>query len=87
MDTLTKASPTNLSARATPPSPEETVPASWSELGRRFRRVRQFSLKLCETLEPEDYVIQTIPEASPTKWHRATATCSRPVSGMTEIET
>src|SRR5437879_4190500 len=37
----------------------------------RYRAVRQFSEKICETLEPEDYVIQTMPEMSPTKWHLA----------------
>ena len=52
----------------------ETIAASKSELGRRYRRVRAFSEKLCETLEPEDYVIQTMPEASPTKWHLAHTT-------------
>src|SRR3954447_12624146 len=46
-------------------------PTSKSELGRRFRNVRCFSEKICETLEPEDYVIQTMPEASPAKWHLA----------------
>jgi ergothioneine biosynthesis protein EgtB len=49
----------------------ETVPTSKSELEQRYRRVRRFSGKLCETLEPEDYVIQTMPETSPTKWHLA----------------
>lgn len=42
-----------------------------SELLERYRHVRGFSTKLCETLEPEDCVIQTMPEASPTKWHLA----------------
>jgi ergothioneine biosynthesis protein EgtB len=42
-----------------------------AELSRRYRNVRCFSEKLCETLEPEDFVIQTMPEASPTKWHLA----------------
>ena len=37
----------------------------------RYRYVREFSEKLCETLEPEDCVVQTMPEASPTKWHLA----------------
>jgi len=37
----------------------------------RYRRVRRFSEELCQTLEPEDYVIQTMPEVSPTKWHLA----------------
>src|SRR4051812_42997760 len=42
-----------------------------TELLRRYRGVRSFSKTICETLEPEDYVIQTMPEASPTKWHLA----------------
>ncbi|HVM46506.1 MAG TPA: hypothetical protein VMU04_00695, partial [Candidatus Acidoferrum sp.] len=37
----------------------------------RYRGVRRFSEELCQTLEPEDYVIQTMPEVSPTKWHLA----------------
>ena len=41
------------------------------KLLRRYLRVREFSKKICETLEPEDCVIQTMPEASPTKWHLA----------------
>lgn len=49
----------------------ELSSASESELLREYRRVRGSSEKLCETLEPEDYVIQTMPEASPTKWHLA----------------
>jgi len=51
--------------------PTEANPASRSGLERRYRHVRDFSGKLCETLEPEDYVIQTMPETSPTKWHLA----------------
>lgn len=49
----------------------ETIPNSNCELEQRYRRVRRFSEKLCETLQPEDYVIQTMPETSPTKWHLA----------------
>ncbi len=49
----------------------ERYSASKAELLRRYRYVRGFSKKICETLEPEDYVIQTMPEASPTKWHLA----------------
>lgn len=49
----------------------ETVPASKSGLARRYQNVRRFSEEICETLEPEDFVIQTMPEASPTKWHLA----------------
>src|SRR3954468_19839836 len=41
------------------------------ELLRRYLEVRSFSKTICETLESEDYVIQTMPETSPTKWHLA----------------
>ena len=36
-----------------------------------YRTVRTFSKKLCQTLQPEDCVVQTVPEVSPTKWHLA----------------
>ena len=39
-----------------------------------FHRVRQDSEQLCQSLKIEDYVIQTTPEASPTKWHLAHVT-------------
>ena len=38
---------------------------------RRYQEVRAFSEKLCEPLESEDYVIQSMPDASPAKWHLA----------------
>jgi len=34
-----------------------------------YNNVRAFTEKLCEPLETEDYVIQTMPDVSPTKWH------------------
>ncbi|MBA3831612.1 MAG: ergothioneine biosynthesis protein EgtB [Chthoniobacterales bacterium] len=37
----------------------------------RYRDIRDFSERLCETLEPEDYVVQSMPDVSPTKWHLA----------------
>src|SRR5262245_6070978 len=40
-------------------------------LADRFRRVRAFSEKLCEPLDTEDYVVQSMPDCSPTKWHLA----------------
>ncbi len=36
-----------------------------------YLRVRTHSEQLCVPLSPEDYVIQTAPEASPAKWHLA----------------
>ena len=70
MSTLSETLPTN-SSPAAASRERETISAPKSELQQRYRRVRRFSEKLCETLEPEDYVIQTMPEASPTKWHLA----------------
>lgn len=37
----------------------------------RYRSVRRFSEQLCEPLVTEDYVVQSMPDASPAKWHLA----------------
>ncbi|MBT8137045.1 MAG: ergothioneine biosynthesis protein EgtB [Gammaproteobacteria bacterium] len=39
--------------------------------GEKFRRVRATTTSLCTTLAPEDTVVQSMPDASPTKWHLA----------------
>ncbi len=71
MNTIAEALPTRSRSSALTGPTQETISTSKSELKQRYRRVRHFSRKLCETLEPEDYVIQTMPETSPTKWHLA----------------
>ncbi len=40
----------------------------------RYQTVRRFSELLCEPLVTEDYVIQSMPDTSPTKWHLAHVT-------------
>jgi ergothioneine biosynthesis protein EgtB len=40
----------------------------------RFHEVRRFTNALCAGLEPEDYVVQSMPDVSPTKWHLAHTT-------------
>jgi ergothioneine biosynthesis protein EgtB len=45
-----------------------------TNLDDRYETVRATSLALCRTLEPEDYVVQSMPGASPTKWHLAHTT-------------
>jgi ergothioneine biosynthesis protein EgtB len=40
----------------------------------RFREIRNFTTALCANLEPEDYVVQSMPDVSPTKWHLAHTT-------------
>ncbi len=55
-----------------PPLSERRAKKSRAEgLIERYREIRNFSERLCETLEPEDYVVQSMPDVSPTKWHLA----------------
>ncbi|MCH8325557.1 MAG: ergothioneine biosynthesis protein EgtB, partial [Bacteroidetes bacterium] len=39
------------------------------ELIERFKNVRSFSEELAKPLKTEDFVIQSMPDVSPTKWH------------------
>ena len=47
---------------------------SKSSLRERFSEVRHTSLRITEGLSPEDQILQSMPEASPTKWHLAHTT-------------
>ena len=58
-------------AIAPPPQAAALEPEA---LAARYQRVRNASLALAEPLAPEDQVVQTIPEVSPTKWHLAHVT-------------
>jgi ergothioneine biosynthesis protein EgtB len=49
-------------------------PLSSSRLAARFRQVRALTESLCAPLCVEDYGVQSIPEASPAKWHLAHTT-------------
>ena len=40
-------------------------------LSEDYRRIRAFTEALCEPLATEDYVVQTMEDVSPTKWHLA----------------
>ena len=40
-------------------------------LAEQYRQVRNATLALCTTLSAEDYVVQSMPDASPAKWHLA----------------
>jgi ergothioneine biosynthesis protein EgtB len=47
------------------------APSRSRRLIEQFRQVRDFSTRFCRSLEPEDYVVQSMPDVSPTKWHLA----------------
>jgi len=47
---------------------------STTTLAERYRHTRAVSLQLVRTLETEDYVVQSMPSVSPTKWHLAHTT-------------
>ena len=49
-------------------------PSRAQRLLTRFREIRNFTTGLCANLEPEDCVIQSMPDVSPTKWHLAHTT-------------
>ena len=53
------------------PSAQGTDSPSLSEISKRYEEVRDFSKELSDPLETEDYVIQTMKDVSPTKWHLA----------------
>jgi ergothioneine biosynthesis protein EgtB len=59
-------------ARARPTTP--TAGASRESLWSRYREVRATTERLCAPLEAEDYVPQSMPDASPVKWHLAHTT-------------
>ena len=52
-------------------SPIVAHPQSNQYFIEQYRKVRRFSEHLCEPLVTEDYIIQSMPDVSPTKWHLA----------------
>ena len=51
-----------------------TQSASADYFVEQYQQVRSFTEQLCEPLATEDYVIQSMPDVSPTKWHIAHVT-------------
>jgi hypothetical protein len=49
-------------------------PQSADELLAYYQHVRAFTEKMCAPMVTEDYVIQSMPDVSPTKWHLAHTT-------------
>ena len=53
---------------------ESVASDSPAALSARYAEVRGLTVALCRTLAPEDTVVQTMPDVSPTKWHLAHVT-------------
>jgi ergothioneine biosynthesis protein EgtB len=54
-------------------APQPTI-VSKSSLRERFSEIRHTSMRITDGLSPEDQMLQSMPEASPTKWHLAHTT-------------
>jgi ergothioneine biosynthesis protein EgtB len=71
-------SPPSVETASTPVAADRSLfPASQSRFERlrdRFHQIRKFTDALCVGLEPEDCVVQSMPDVSPTKWHLAHTT-------------
>ena len=71
-------SPASVEAASTPAAADRSLfPASQSRvecLRDRFNQIRNFTNALSAGLEPEDCVVQSMPDVSPTKWHLAHTT-------------
>jgi ergothioneine biosynthesis protein EgtB len=50
------------------------IDSTVSGLGQRYRAIRNHSLGLAASLSPEDQCVQSMPDASPVKWHLAHTT-------------
>jgi ergothioneine biosynthesis protein EgtB len=59
---------------ATEHSLYSTKPDRVERLRNRFHQIRNFTNSLCAGLEPEDCLVQSMPDVSPTKWHLAHTT-------------
>jgi ergothioneine biosynthesis protein EgtB len=71
---LSSTAVAKLKETATAPRRSPAEPTSAEKLLARFHEVRSFTGKLAQNLEPEDCVVQSMPEVSPTKWHLAHTT-------------
>jgi ergothioneine biosynthesis protein EgtB len=71
-------SPASVEAASTATASKRSlIPASQSRIESlcdRFHQIRKFTNALCAGLEPEDCVVQSMPDVSPTKWHLAHTT-------------
>jgi ergothioneine biosynthesis protein EgtB len=53
--------------------PGEAISQDLTLLAKQYQTVRRWTELICEPLATEDYVVQSMPDASPVKWHLAHA--------------
>jgi ergothioneine biosynthesis protein EgtB len=58
-------------ALVVPTEDDPALATDRAQLARRYQDVRRTTEMLCAPLETEDYVVQSMPDASPAKWHLA----------------
>ncbi len=68
------SAPTRASARHSAGAAAAAVRSAAADLPSRFREVRRQTERLCEPLSAEDCQVQSMPDASPVKWHLAHTT-------------
>ena len=61
---------------------QQPVLADMDHLLQRFQQVRATSEAICAPLQIEDYVIQSMPDVSPPKWHLAHQLVFRGISAQ-----
>jgi ergothioneine biosynthesis protein EgtB len=71
---LSQSAVARVTEAATAPTRSPVGSDSAEELLARFHEVRDFTKSLCRDLAPEDCVVQSMPDVSPTKWHLAHTT-------------
>lgn len=59
-----------MASRVTPASARVKA-AAISPVAEQYRAVRAYTERLCDPLQTEDYVVSSMPDVSPTKWHLA----------------
>jgi ergothioneine biosynthesis protein EgtB len=70
----TNASNRSAMAAAHSPAKHPDSATKSAGLADHYRTVRRFTESLCEPLAVDDYVVQSMPDASPVKWHLAHTT-------------